>query len=122
MTEHVLVVRVHARVRHDYAVAQPFRYAARAFIQHSTDNVGLLEVGVIRVQDQRLLLELMLEGAREAGVPTLRHPCGILRSLLFFRIVVNVEMGGRHDPPIEILVLNLLPAEILRLDNVGCDE
>src|SRR4029453_19153033 len=56
--------------------------------------------------------QLMIEQPGEARVPALsearRHP----RRVLFFRVVIDVEVIGLQDLEVELLVLNLVATEV----------
>jgi hypothetical protein len=71
---------------------------------------------VVRVEDERLRrLELVLEHAREALVPALRHARRLLHGLFFGGIEVDVEVRSLEDAEAEVVVLDFVASEVLRL-------
>ena len=102
-----------AERQHD---APPHRlsHAAGAFTHLSGDDVVLFEVGVRRVQHQRLAsAKLMLEDPLEAGEPPFGKPGRNVDALTLARIEVDVEMLGLEDLEIQVLVLDLVLSEVL---------
>ena len=61
VAEDVVVVGIESGERHDDASAQSFRYTTGAFIELFADDVRLLEVGLVRVEDDGLLVERVPE-------------------------------------------------------------
>jgi serine/threonine-protein kinase RIO1 len=55
----------------------------------------------------------VIEHPFEPRVPALGHPRGNFDSLLLLRVVVDVEVIGLQDLEIEVLVLDLVAAEVL---------
>ena len=77
-------------------------------------DVVLPEVGARGEEENRLLLaELVAEDAREARVVALGHARTFHRGLALTRIVVNEEVLGLDDLPVEGLVLDLVLTEVL---------
>jgi hypothetical protein len=78
------------------------------------ERVGLLEVRVRGVQDDRLPLpELMVQNLGQARIPTLCHAGRIHGRHPLLLVVVHVEMLGLDDLEIERAVLDLVPPEVL---------
>ena len=86
VAEHMVGFGERAGQRQHDPPLQSFGDAARALANHAADHVGLLEVGVRGVEDERLAsLHLVLEDAREPRVPALGHAADarrVLRALL----------------------------------------
>jgi hypothetical protein len=62
--------------------------------------------------------ELVIQEARHAGVPAFGHARRVLHGLLFFGIIVNVEMRGFENFEIEAFVLHFVAAKILGLGGI----
>ena len=78
-------------------------------------RVGLLEVGMRGVENERLPgADLVVHDPREPGVPALRHAAGHQGGLPFLLVKVDVEVLGTDDLPVERIVLDLVPPEVLR--------
>ena len=111
--EHVLEAAVVAGEVEQHAVARRFGDAARAFAEVAGDVV-LAEVRARREEHDRLLLaELMVQHARQAGVRALRHARRVARRVPFLRVVVDQEMFGLENLPLEVVVLDLVLAEVV---------
>ena len=81
----------------------------------SDDDVRLLEVRLVGVEHDRLArAQRMVEQRRESRVPPLEHPRGVLRRRLLGGVVVDVEVRRAQDFELELLVLHLVAAEVLR--------
>ena len=101
--------------RQDDPPPQRFGDAARAFAELPLNRVGLFEVRMRRVEDERLASpQLMAEQALETGQPSLGHTRGDVDPFTLVWIEVDVEMLGLENLEIELLVLNLVAAEVLR--------
>ena len=101
--------------KHDTSL-QHLRHTTRRLAELSEDGIGLLEVGVAGVQDQRLAtLELVIQQAADASIPALRHAAGFPDDALHLGVVVDVEVLGLEDLGIEGLVLNLVATEVLSI-------
>ena len=101
--------------QHDAAL-QSFGDAARALADHAADDVGLLEIGVRRIENERLArLHLVLEDARQARIPALGHAADARGVLALFFIEIDVEVIGLQHFELEVLVLDLVASEVLRL-------
>ena len=61
------------------------------------------------------LLQLMIEQLGQARVPALGHARRHPGRVFLFRVVVDVEVVGLQDLEVEVLVLNLVPAEVAAL-------
>ena len=102
MSEHVVGLGRAYPDRHHNSPPQPFGHTAGAFAEHALDDVGLLEMRVAGIKDERLTAgELMVEQLREARIPPLGHPRSVSRRRLFLRVVVNIEVLGLQDLEIE---------------------
>ncbi len=120
VTRDVIVLRVIARERHDDAIAERLREAARPFADQPAGDVRLLKVGVVREVDDRLLLaELVLQHRREPRVPALEHSRRVGHRQGFDGIEVDVELRRLENPEVEGLVLHLVPAEVLCVGGRG---
>ena len=63
------------------------------------DDVGLLELGLGGVEDERLPAgQLVVQHGAQAGVPALGHPAGELAGALLFGVVVDVEVLRSGGP------------------------
>jgi hypothetical protein len=111
--EHVLEAAIVTGEVEEHPVAPGFGYAGRAFTQIARDVV-LAEVGARREEHDRLLLaELMVEDTREARIRAFGHARGDDRGGSFFRIEVNEKVLRLEHLPFELVVLNLVLAEII---------
>ena len=119
VAEHVIVLGVEAGERHDDSRAQPFGDAAGTLIDEATDDVRLLEVGVVRVEDDGLLRERVRQPVRESRVPPFGHAGGVGGRQRLRGIPVNVEVVRAKDPEIEGLVLDLVASEVLSRERGG---
>ena len=114
VAEHVIGFGKAAGERQDDAAAIAFGHAAGPFADLAED-VGLLEVRMGGVEDQRLpAAQLVLQHLRQPRVPALGHPRRDPHRRFFFRVVVDVEVLGGEHLEIEALVLDLVAAEVLR--------
>ena len=113
--EDVLVFLVGAGQGEDVPVPEEVGEPAGALVDFLAGGVGLLEIGVRGVGNDRLaLVELVIERPRQLGVGHLRHPRDVQRRLALRGIVVHVEVLGLDDLEVEPAVLDLVAAEILR--------
>ena len=120
--EHVLEFGIRPGEGEHGAVLEEFRDASQPFARGVYD-VGLLKVGLGRVQDDRLAaLKLMVEDAREPGVGAFRHARRIERAGTLIRIVVDVEVFGLNGLEVETPVLHLVLTEILRVPTRRCGD
>ena len=115
VAEDVIVLGVVAGQRQDDAVHERIGEAARPLADHLRRGGGLLEVGGVRVEDDRLAVERVVERPREARVPALRLPSDVVHDVRFTVVVVDVEVLGLEDLEIEVLPLDLVAPEVLRV-------
>jgi hypothetical protein len=107
--------------KHD-AAAERLGHAPGAFAQ-VVDDVGLTELGRGGVENQRLTAaQLVPHHGAEAGVPALGHPAGDVRRLALVRVEIHVEVVGLQHLEIEVLVLDLVAAEVLGLGRSREDQ
>src|SRR5688572_17765070 len=72
------------------------------------------------VQNERLTrAERMIEHAGQTRVPTLRHAGRVAHRLLFGRIVINIEVISSQRAEVEVVVPDLVAAEVLRVRRAG---
>ena len=95
-----------------HPLLQKLRDTQQAFRRHEREDVGLLEVGMRRVNDQRnatrdVVIEALLQDLEARFGVGQRDP----PELLFFRIVVEVHMLAAQHVPIEAPVLDLVLTE-----------
>ena len=69
---------------------------------------------MIGVEDQRLPIEGVPEGVGVARVPPLGHASSVAHDERFGRIEKIVEVIGAENFPVELLILDLVPPEVLR--------
>ena len=106
-----LVERHHHR--HDEPPLQDLREALRALVDELAGGVRLLEIRMVRVEDDRLALaELVIEHPRQAGVPALGEAADHLRAGRTLLVVVDVEVLRLEHLEVERLVNHLVSAEI----------
>ena len=97
-------------------MAKRFGDTAGTFAKIARHIVLSEVVARLEQHDRLLLAELMVENTRQTRVGALRHTRGVGRCLGFFRIVVDQEVLSLFDLPAELIVLDLVLAEIaLRL-------
>ena len=100
--------------RQDDPPANRLGDAAGAFADGAANGVGLLEVRVCRIEDQRLApAQLVIERAPKARAPALRHARGDCGGLTLFLVEVDVEVVGAQHLEREGAVLDLVAAEVL---------
>jgi hypothetical protein len=120
VADHVVRVGERTRQREDDPPAQRLGDATGPLPHLARDDVVLLEIDRRRVEHQGLAAaELMLEEPRQPRVPALRHPRGDLRAPFLARVEVDVEVLRLEHLEIEMVILNLVLAEILRLGRRG---
>ena len=107
-------VAVGASERHDDPVLEPLGHTSRPLPHRPGENVGLLEIGVIGVENQRTWLpDVVLEDPGDALIPPLRHPGAVLDRDRCFRIEVDLVVRRRQNVKVERFVLDLVPPEVL---------
>ena len=124
VAQHVVRVAHRLGERHDDPVLEALREPARRLREGRGRGVRLVEVRLVGIEDQRLpLVELVVEHRADAAVPALRHPPRVedqVRVLL--GVAVDVEALGLDDVPVEVLVLDLVAPEVLRLGGARQDR
>ena len=112
-----------AERQHD-AAPQRFGDASRPLAELTLNNVVLFEVGVRRVQHQRLAsAKLVLEYALETREPPFREPRGDVDPFALARIEIDVEMLGLEDLEVELFVLDFVLSKVLgRNRRVDADD
>ncbi len=111
--EHVLEAAKIPGERHQHAMAKRLRHAAGALAEVAGDVV-LSEVGARREEENRLLLaKLVSQDVRQASVVALGHARSLHCRDSLGGIVVNEEVLGLDDLPVEVLVLDLVLTEVL---------
>ena len=109
VADHVIGVGERTAERQDDAAPQRLGDAAGAFAELALNRVGLLEVGMRRVQHERLAAaQLVREQLLEPRVPPFRHPRRDVDPFTLVRVVVDVEVLGLQNLKIELLVLDLV--------------
>ncbi len=112
----VAELHVVAGERQRHAALQEIGDAEQALGRHEGQHVGLLEVGVRRVDDQG---NAAVDGVRETPLQdavTVLGVCeGDARQLFLFGIVVEVDVLAPQHMPVEIAVLNLVLPEVAEL-------
>ena len=121
--QNVIVIRINpGQGQHD-AILQPFGDAAGSLTDFTGQGVSLAEVGRGRVQNERLAAaELVPQQLREPRVPALGHPGRVPDGFGLLRVVIDVEVLGLQHFEVELLVQDLVAAEILRLRGGGDAE
>ena len=114
MSDHMIGVGERPAEWQDDAAANRFGDAAGAFSDVAADRVGLLEVRVRGVENQRLTpAQIVVEHAVQACAPAFRQACGDGGRLALLRIEVDVEVVRVQDFECERAVLDLVAAEVL---------
>ena len=89
--------------------SQRFGDAAGSFAELALNRVGLLEIGMRRVEHERLpARRVVREQPLEPRVPPLRHARGDVDPFTLFRIEVDVEVLGLQDLKFRSLYWTLL--------------
>jgi hypothetical protein len=108
------VSRSHIAASRSLAPSERY-YAADALTEQSGDDVGLREFRLAGVKDQWLSTpELVPEHAREPCVPPLGQSRREARGSFFARVVIHGEVFGIEHLEVEVDVLDLIAAELLR--------
>ena len=120
VAEHVIGLGQRPRHRQHDAPLEDLRDSACPLAHLAFEDVGLLEVGVAGVEDDRLPeLQLVVEDLRQPRIPTLRHLGRLLHGLALLGVVVDVEVGRLQHLILERAVADLVPPEVLRLGGNG---
>ena len=115
VADHVVQLFVGARERQHHAVLEELGEAARLLADVARGGVGLLEVGLRRVENDGLpALELVMQHPRQPGVPALGDARPVECRCPLGRIVVDFEVFGLDDVEVEVLVLHFVLPEVLR--------
>ena len=118
--DHVVGLPERAGERQHDPALEELGDAAGPLAELARDGVGLLEIGMAGVEDERLpAVELVVEHAREPLVPALGHPTRLLGGFLLRLVVVDVEVLGPQHLEVERPVLDLVTAEVLGLGHRG---
>ena len=100
-----------------------FGHAARAFAELAFDDVGLFEVRMAGVEDERLPAdERVPEDLAQPRIPALGHARHLLRGIGLFRVVIHVEVFGGENLEFEFVVLDLVASEVLGVRPGGQTE
>ena len=122
VADDVIVLGVVAGQRQDHAIHERIGESARPFADHFRRGGGLLEVGGVRVESDRLARERVVERARKARVPALGLASDVVHHVRFTVVVINVEVLGLEDLEVEVLPLHLVAAEVLCVQGCGSEE
>ena len=99
--------------RHHHAIARGFGKRADAFLGRAGNDVLLLELAARLEEDQRNLeRKIVLELGADMLVRAFSVAGDPLQVFLDFGIVVDLEMVRRVDVPLEIVVADLILAEV----------
>ena len=115
VAEHAIGLRHRRRERHDDAPPHRLGDAANRIGHDAGHHVRLGEFGLASVDHQRLpLRELMVEHRRDPRVPALGELRRDARRAGFALVIKDVEVRGRQDAKVEVLVLDFVATEVLR--------
>src|SRR5205085_6442586 len=96
-------------------------HAAGALAELALDGVGLLEVRVRRIEDERLTAgQFVAQEATEPGAPSLRHTGGDVDPFTLLGVVKNIEVLRLQHLEVELLVLDFVAPEVLRGSRRRC--
>ena len=99
-----------------YAALQEFEETAYSLRNKSWGSVSLLKMEVRAVEDERdWVRHIVIKLLFEHTVALFGKECPALCQVSHLRIVVNLEMLGLQDVPVESGVLHLVPTEIEEL-------
>ncbi|PYO70218.1 MAG: hypothetical protein DMD69_00350 [Gemmatimonadetes bacterium] len=112
----VAEIEIAAGERQGHALLQELRHAEQSLGRHERQDVGLLEIGVRGVDDERdapvgVVIEAPLQGA-VALLGVRQRDTG---ELLLLGIVVEVDVLAAQHVPIEAAVLDLVLPEVPEL-------
>ena len=122
VADDMVVLGVVAGEREDDAVHERIGEAAGAFADELGSGGGLLEVGGVGVDDDRFARERVVEHAREPLVPALGLAPDVVHHVRFAVVVVDVEVLGLEHLEVEVLPLNFVASEVLRVGGKGCER
>ncbi len=101
--------------RNDDAPLEELEEAANTIRDEAGRDVGLFEMQVRGVKDQRdAVREGELEACLQLLIDLLGEVGAVLGQLLHLRVIVDVEMVRFEDVPVEVLVLDLVAPEVRR--------
>jgi hypothetical protein len=110
-------------IRNDHPALKKFEKTSDAFGDKSRRRVGLFKMKMSAVEDER---DTMEDGRVELLLKDSITPFGKIRALsresIHPCVEVDFEMLGAHDLPLEIRVVNLVPAKIIELRRSGGTE
>ena len=114
VADDVIGVGERAAERQDHAPSKRFGDAARALADLTADRIGLLEVRVRRIEDERLAsAQLVLQYPPQPRAPAFRHARGDGGGVPLLLVEVHVEVLGPQHLELERAVLDLVAAEVL---------
>ncbi len=114
MREDVIEVAVRPREGQHHPALRVLGEPARSLPKKIRGDVRLLEVAVRGVENEGdLLFDLVPEDRAEARVGALGHPSGVDRGGALAFVEVDPEMLGLDHRPLQVLVLDLVLAEVL---------
>ena len=99
--------------RQHHALAERLGERADAFLRRAGNDVLLLELAVRLEEDERHLeRQVVLQVGADLLVRALRVAGDALEVLLDLRVVVDLEVVGRVDVPLEGVVVDVVLAEV----------
>ena len=115
MAEHVIGFAEAGSERQHDPAAFLIRHTADALAEEARHDVGLRELRVARVQDDRLPFgELVVQRRGEPRVPTLGETRGLDGGVMFRGIVMDVEMRCLEYTEVQCVVVDLVASKRLR--------
>ena len=94
VTQHVVVFLVQPGKGQNHAIFQRFGDPAGAFAEGAKNGVGLLEVRLVGVKQNRFLFfKGMIHQSGKTVVPAFRHACPVHGGDLFLGVKMNVKVG-----------------------------
>jgi hypothetical protein len=120
VAEHVVGLARRAGERQHDAALEHLGEAAGALADLAGRGVGLAEVRMAGVQDQRLAAaQLVVEQVLEAVVPALHHDRGLAGAGVFLFVGIDVEVLGLEHAEVLGFVADLVAAEVLGVGGAG---
>ena len=114
MADDVVGLRRRCRERQHDPPPERLRHAADRFANLPFDDVGLLEVRMARVEDQRLSADQLVgENVRKPRIPPLRHLRGLRGGVPLLAVEVDVEVPGLQHLESEGAVLDFVAPAVL---------